>query len=85
MRLFCGRTCAGLARRKWKSREQLVAEKRDYDAKYRESNAAMLKAKKAAYHVATYDPATAAIARRKRAPQHAEYCRRPEYKGDLYT
>lgn len=57
-----------------------VEEKRLYDAEYRRKNRAMLKAKKAAYHLATYDPDAARIKRKKRAASHAEYCRQPSYK-----
>lgn len=78
--LFCDRTCAGLARRKGKTKAQRVEEKRLYDQAYRAENLAMLKAKKAAYHKRTYDPATAAAYRKKRMPYHVEYCRRPEYR-----
>jgi len=80
LRLYCGRACSGLGRRKWKSKDQRVTEKRDYDAHYRCNNRETLRAKKAAYHKENYDPKAAAVARRKRAPLHAEYCRRPEYK-----
>lgn len=79
--LYCNRTCAGLARRKHKTAAQKVEEKRLYDAEYRIKNATALKAKKAEYFQRTYDPATAAIERKKRMPHHVEYCRRPEYKA----
>lgn len=78
--LYCSRECAGIGRRKNKTEDQKKEEKRLYDAEYRRKNRAMLKAKKAAYHKRTYDPAAAAVERKKRAAQHAEYCRRPEYK-----
>lgn len=80
MKLFCGRTCFGLARRRNKSKALRVAEKRAYDMAYRKKNRALLKAKKAAYFQRTYDPTTAAVERKKRAPYHAEYCRRPTYR-----
>lgn len=54
--------------------------KAEYDRKYRKKNAAMLKAKKAAYFQKTYDPIKAAKERRKRMPKHIEYCRQPWYK-----
>lgn len=79
-KLYCSRICTGLARRQYKSTKQKRAEKRLYDMEYREKNRAALKAKKAAYHLKNYDPAKAAVDRKKRAKQHAEYCRRPEYK-----
>ena len=80
LRIFCGRRCAGLARRKRKPKAQKVEEKRIYDAEYRRKNRTLLKAKKAAYFQRTYDPAKARIERKKRAAFHAEYCRRPSYK-----
>lgn len=79
--LYCDRTCAGLARRQHKSQEQRVAEKAEYDAVYRTNNVAMLKAKRQAYHRATYDPGEAAVKRKVRMPRHVEYCRRPEYRA----
>lgn len=79
--LFCGRRCAGLARRTTKTKAQRVAEKAEYDREYRARNSDMLKRKKAAYHKRTYDPAKAAVERKKRSAAHAEYCRRPEYRA----
>lgn len=78
--VYCGRTCAGLSRRQWVSKDQRKAEKRAYDMEYRRKNRALLKAKKAAYFQRTYDPAKAAIERKAKMPRHVEYCRRPEYK-----
>lgn len=79
--LYCGRLCSGLGRRLNKPKAVLVAEKRDYDMRYRALNATKLKLLKAAYHKRTYDPKQAAIQRKLRAPAHAEYCRRPEYRA----
>lgn len=79
--LYCGRVCAGLGRRGHKTKAQKVAEKREYDARYRILNAAKIKARRAAYFKQTYDPAKAAVERKRRAPAHAEYCRRPEYRA----
>ncbi len=78
--IFCDRRCAGLARRKHKTKAQRVDEKRLYDAEYCKRNPTMLKAKKAAYFRRTYDPVKAAKERKKRMPRHVAYCRRPEYK-----
>ncbi|MBV8664645.1 MAG: hypothetical protein JO107_16270 [Hyphomicrobiales bacterium] len=78
--LYCNRRCAGLGRRSSKSKAQKVAEKAEYDRAYRKENRAALKVKKAAYFQRTYDPASAAIWRKQRSAQHAEYCRRPEYR-----
>jgi hypothetical protein len=80
LNLYCGRKCAGLARRKNKTRQQKVLEKRTYDIEYRKKNQSELKKKKAHYHKKTYDPEVARKKRKKRAKAHAEYCRRPEYK-----
>lgn len=81
MRLFCNRKCAGIARRKGKTKAQIVEAKRVYDARRRIELADRLKAEKAAYHKRTYDPAKAAAVRAKRMPRHVEYCRRPEYRA----
>ena len=69
-----------MRRRDDRTKAQKVEEKRIYDAEYRSKNRAMLKAKKAAYHVANYDPKVAAIERKKRMAFHVEYCRQPSYK-----
>lgn len=81
LNLYCNRICSGFGRRHGKTKEQLVAEKAAYDAAYRAQNIATLKAKKIAYHRATYDPAKAAEHRQTRMPYHVEYCRRPEYRA----
>jgi hypothetical protein len=80
LRLFCGRKCAGLGRRKHKTKAQRIEEKRLYDMEYRRQNRAMLKAKKHTYFVRTDDPDAARIKRKERAAFHVEYCRRPSYK-----
>jgi len=80
LNLYCDRKCSGLARRRNKTKAQLVHEKRLYDLEYRKRNLAMLKAKKAAYFKRTYDPVQAAIYRKSRMPRHVEYCRQPKYK-----
>ena len=80
--LYCNRECAGLGRRKPpKSRAQKIAEKAAYDRKYRARNIERLKAEKRAYFQRTYDPAKAAVERKKRMPRHVEYCRQPEYRA----
>ncbi len=79
--LYCNRECAGLARRTHKSEAQKKADKREYDREYRAKNYEKMKPKKAAYHKATYDPVKEAVKRKKRMPQHVEYCRRPEYRA----
>lgn len=80
LRLFCNRRCSGLAKRTHKTKSQKRAEKKAYDALYRVENLATITAKKRAYFKRTYDPAKAAVERKKRMPLHVEYCRRPEYK-----
>jgi hypothetical protein len=69
-----------MARRKYKTNEQKKAEKKEYDRQYRLANLAYIRQRKAEYHLRTYDPDKARIDRKKRAKQHAEYCRRPEYR-----
>ena len=78
--LYCTRRCAGLARRKHKTKAQKIKEKRLYDIEYRKRNLARLLAQKRDYFKRTYDPAKAAIARKKRMHLHVAYCQRPEYK-----
>ena len=79
--LYCSRECSALGRRKHKSIAQRRAEKAAYDEEYRAKNAAMLKAKKAAYFALTYDPVTAAVDRQKTMARHVEYCRQPAYRA----
>lgn len=79
--VYCSRSCAGLARRSDRSEAQRRADKAAYDKEYRKKNRAVLKAKKAAYFQATYDPIKAAIERKKRSEYHKEYCRSPEYRA----
>lgn len=78
--LYCSRACSGFARRTGKTVEERKAEKSAYDREYRKRDPEELKARKAAYHKATYDPAKAAVERKAKSAQHAEYCRRPEYR-----
>lgn len=81
MKLFCNHRCFGLSRRIHKTKAQKVAEKRLYDMEYRRKNRELIKAKKAAHFKATYDPAKAAIERKKNMARHVAYCRRPEYRA----
>lgn len=83
--VYCGRRCAGLARRKHKTKTQRTEEKRLYDAAYREKNLARLKAQKRAYHLRTYDPVKAAKDRKKKMARHVEYCRQPAYKAKKHA
>ncbi len=79
--IFCDRRCAGLARRKHKTKAQKVAEKRAYDMAYRRKNIERLKAEKAAYFQRTYDPKKAAVVRKARMHLHVAYCRQPRYRA----
>ncbi len=79
--IYCGRACAGLARRKNKSDAQKKAEKRDYDMEYRRKNLEMLKRKKAEHYLKTRDPEKEAAYRKTRMHLHVEYCRQPKYKA----
>jgi hypothetical protein len=78
--LYCSRECSAIGRRKGKTIEQKRAEKAEYDADYRSANREKLKAKKAAYYARTFDRDKEREIRKRRMPQHIEYCRRPEYK-----
>lgn len=78
--LYCNRACSGLARRKHRTKAQLIEAKRLYDIEYRKRDPEGRKAARQAYHRATYDPVTAAEHRKKRMQWHVQYCQRPEYK-----
>lgn len=80
-KLFCGFKCYGLSRRKYKTKAQKVEEKRLYDVGYRKKNLARIKTRKREYFKRTYDPAKAAIKRKKQMPRHVEYCRQPKYRA----
>lgn len=77
--LYCGRECAGLARRLPKTQEQRKAEKAAYDREYRKRDPEALKAYKALYYQEFRDREKERAARQARMPAHVEYCRRPEY------
>ena len=79
--LYCGKACAGLARRSGKTREQKKAEKAAYDRDYRRRDPEALKAYKALYYSEFSDREKEAQARKKRMPQHVAYCQRPEYRA----
>jgi hypothetical protein len=80
-KLFCNLTCSVLARRKPKTKEQKVEEKRLYDAEYRQKNLARLKAEKRAYYAENHDREKEAAYRKANMHKHVEYCRRPEYRA----
>lgn len=81
--LYCGRECAGLARRL--KNPPTEAERKDakrlYDARRRVEKADEIREKKREYFKRTYDPEKAAKERKLKMPRHVEYCRRPEYKA----
>ena len=81
--LYCGRYCAGLARRLKNppTEAERKEAKRLYDARRRVEKADEIRAKKSEYFKRTYDPAKAAEERKAKMPRHIEYCRRPEYKA----
>jgi hypothetical protein len=80
LRIFCGRKCAGMARRTNKTKAQKVEEKRLYDIEFRVKNRERIKREKAERFKRTYDPEKARVERRANMARHIEYCRRPEYK-----
>lgn len=81
LKLYCGRRCSGLGRRKPKKpKAQRKLEKRLYDQERRIIKRDEIKAKKRAYNLANYDPEKERVKRKARMPRHVEYCRRPEYK-----
>ncbi len=81
--MYCGKVCAGLARRAPpKSDEQKRAEKAEYDRNRRAENEATLKAQKKAFYEANRERILSqmTVYRKTRMPAHVEYCRRPDYK-----
>lgn len=84
--IYCGRKCAGLARRTDTTPEERKEAKRKYDAERRAGpERERLLAEKRAYHHQNYDPDKAAVVRKRRMPYHLEYCRRPEYRAQKRT
>jgi hypothetical protein len=57
------------------------AEKAAYDREYRKRNFQRIRERNAAWFQRTYDPKKAALERKKKMPQHVEYCRQPWYKA----
>lgn len=81
LRIYCGRRCAGLGRRKPKlSVIDQKTKKSAYDAERREKNRSALLAKKRESFKRNYDPKKAAEYRKKRMSYHVQYCRRVEYR-----
>lgn len=79
-KIFCSKACDGVTRSHNKTLEQKKQEKAAYDREYRRKNAEKIKAEKAAYFKATYDPEKARIERKANMHKHVEYCRQPKYK-----
>lgn len=83
--LYCGKACAGLARRRPAdvTADQLKAAKAAYDREYRARKRDELAAKKRAHYEANRPQILAQMAeyRKVRMPAHVEYCRRPEYRA----
>lgn len=80
--IYCGRECAGLARRKAPiAPAARKALKSAYDTKYRERNRERIKARKAARYQATCDREAERAYRQQFMSRHVEYCRRPEYRA----
>lgn len=80
LRLFCGRKCSGLARRKHVPIAEKKRRKKEYDVLYRAANLREIKRKKAAYYQRPRDPEREREVRAQRMHLHVEYCRRPEYR-----
>lgn len=78
--VYCSKACSGLASRNNKTLEQKKAEKAAYDKEYLKKDVEIKKHKRHEYFKRTYNPQEAAIARKKRMPQHVEYCRQPKYR-----
>lgn len=84
--LYCGKVCAGLARRLKNppTDEQRRAAKSAYDAKRRKGpQRAEILAKKRDHYYANHERISAKLAEYRAAhmDQHVEYCRQPEYRA----
>jgi len=81
--LYCGKICAGLARRLKNplTDAEKKAAKAAYDRQYRQDHAEARKRQKAAYYQRTKDPVKEAARRQERMHLHVAYCQRPEYKA----
>ena len=83
--LYCGRKCAGLARRTGKTVAERKAEKAAYDAIYQASHRERRKAQSATWYKANHDREKERAIRAKRMPLHVEYCRQPAYRAKKQT
>jgi len=81
--LYCGKACAGLARRNKNplTGDERKARKAAYDVKRRAEMAEEIKKKKADYYQRTRDPEKEREIRKQNMGRHVEYCRRPEYRS----
>jgi hypothetical protein len=81
--LYCGKACAGLARRLKvpPTAEEKRAQKAQYDMERRALLRDRIRKEKRAYYDANRPRILEMMKayRKKRAPKHAEYCRRPVY------
>jgi len=85
-RLFCNRTCSSATHKSdHRTPEQKKADKAAYDERYRQKQADILKAKKAAYYQKTRNPEKEREKRKERMPLHVEYCRKPEYRKKKHS
>lgn len=78
--LYCGIKCAGLGRRKGKSKSQKIREKAEYDREYRAKYRERLKAEKAKWYQLTRDPEKERLRRKQFMWRHVEYCRQDSYR-----
>ncbi len=76
-RLYCDRSCSGLARRV--PLEEKREAKRVYDARRRVERATEIRSKKAASYRRNRDPAKERERRAANMGRHVNYCRQPEY------
>lgn len=77
---YCDKTCAGLARRDNKTKQQKIVEKSEYDRQYRAKNVELLKQKKEIYNQSSAGRAMQKRARDKRKEYHKEYIRTESYR-----
>lgn len=78
-KIYCSKTCSGLARRT--SKAEKIEAKRLYDIEYREKNKESLKKKNQEYNSSPAGRAMQKRARDKKKDYHLEYCRTPEYRA----
>ena len=81
--LYCGRMCAGMARRSTLDVSERQAAKAAYDRKYRGLHRGTIQSKKAAYYRDNREVIEAKhkVYRKKHMARHVAYCRQPEYRA----